>query len=232
MAGWILLHRRFFDHPFWTEKREFSKAEAWIDLIEQARWKDEETSLMHNGQIVKWNRGQLVASVRFLRDRWKWRSNNKVSRFLDLLEKEDMIRYDKRTAIGRITICKYDTYQTLRDAERDTNGTQTGQAEDKTVKKGKERKEKNILLDSEIQEIYSAYPRKVGKAEALRKINMAGRKYSFEFLIGKVREYAKATNGKDKQYIPYPATWFHQERFNDDPSEWGVEQKREPEIWT
>ena len=143
MGGWILLHRRFFDHPFWTEKREFSKAEAWIDLIEQARWKDEETSLMHNGQIVKWSRGQLVASVRFLRDRWKWRSNNKVSRFLDLLEKEDMIRYDKRTAIGRITICKYDTYQAVRDAERDTNGTQTGQAEDKTGKKGKEGKAGN-----------------------------------------------------------------------------------------
>ena len=149
--GYFLLHRRFFEHPLWTEKREFSKAEAWIDLIEQARWKDDETSIMHNGQIVKWGRGQLVASVRFLRDRWKWRSNNKVTRFLDLLEKENMIRYDKRTAIGRITICKYDAYQFKENGGEDTNGTRTGQAEDKTGNKGNNGKEGKIPSLSEVK---------------------------------------------------------------------------------
>ena len=163
--GYFLLHRRFFEHPLWTEKREFSKAEAWIDLIEQARWKDEETSLMHNGQIVKWGRGQLVASVRFLRDRWKWRSNNKVTRFLDLLEKENMIRYDKRTVIGRITICKYDTYQLKENEGEDTNGTRTGQAEDETGIKGNNGKEGKIPSLSEVKSFFKENGYSIESAE-------------------------------------------------------------------
>ena len=142
--GYIALRRKFFDHPFWEERREYSKAEAWIDLIAQARWKDSETSMLHNGQMVKWGRGQLVASVRFLRNRWGWKSNTKVTSFLVLLEKEDMVRYEKKTAIGRITICKYNTYQLSEDANKDSNKTRIRQAEDKTGIKGNKGNKDNI----------------------------------------------------------------------------------------
>jgi len=140
-----------------------------------------------------------------------------------------------------VSICNWSTYQSTpngkehqKEQASDNQVTTKEQPSDtgKIYKKDKSNIEEYILSDSEIEEIYNAYPRKVGRAEALRKIKKAGKTHSFEFLIGKVREYAKATSGKDKQYIPHPKTWFHQERFNDDPSEWRAEQKRDMEVWT
>lgn len=134
--GWFLIDRKFFNNFLWTESRDYSKAEAWLDLIYQARYKNESTKKMINGQLVEWHRGQLIASIRFLRKRWNWRSNSKVEGFLSMLEKEDMIRRDTKTPIGRITICNYEKYQKPEDTRQDTNKTSIGQVKDKTEKKG------------------------------------------------------------------------------------------------
>ncbi len=75
-------------------------------------------------------------------------------------------------------------------------------------------------------DIYSAYPRKVGrkKAEAIVKSLLSKNPESFGHdLLAKVGSYAAATAlwpPGDERFIPHPATWFGQERFNDDPSTW------------
>jgi len=69
------------------------------------------------------------------------------------------------------------------------------------------------------EEIYQAYPLKVGKPEALRAIRKALRKYPAGDLLAAVRLFAQVRAG-DKSYMPYPATWFNQERFADDPETW------------
>jgi hypothetical protein len=60
-----LLKRRFFNHPFWMEKRVYSKAEAWLDLIQTvSRFEETETSqLMAGNRIVSWKRGQVPAAI-------------------------------------------------------------------------------------------------------------------------------------------------------------------------
>lgn len=153
--GWFLIDRKFFDHFLWTENREYSKAEAWIDLIAQARYSKEPAKEMINGQLVTWERGQLIAAIRFLKRRWKWKSNTKVEGFLKLLEKEDMIIRENKTPIGRITICNYDTYQEPKDGDKDTKKTSRGQTKDKTVKK-EENKGKEGSVGSEESDIPSA----------------------------------------------------------------------------
>jgi len=35
-----------------------------------------------------------------------------------------------------------------------------------------------------------------------------------------VLDYSRAREGQDKQFTPYPATWFNQERWADDREEW------------
>ena len=82
--------------------------------------------------------------------------------------------------------------------------------------------------ESKISKIYQEYPRKVAPKKAKEKIEIALRENDFEFLLDRVQQYAKCVNGSEKQFIPYPATWFHQERFNDDPKEW-VAQKEDKE---
>ena len=76
-----------------------------------------------------------------------------------------------------------------------------------------------------IEDIYQAYPRKTAKPRAIQAISKALKKNRADFLLQKVREYSVATGGMERQYIPHPSTWFNQERFNDDPSEWNPKGK-------
>ena len=69
--------------------------------------------------------------------------------------------------------------------------------------------------------IYAAYPRKVAKPAAVKAIQRALRKASPIHLLERTKAYALATADSDPQFIPYPATWFNQQRYNDDPATWG-----------
>jgi len=83
-------------------------------------------------------------------------------------------------------------------------------------------KNRNILCASAL-EIYEAYPRKVAKPAAIRAIIGALDKTPLEELLAKTNAYASAVaqwNDDEKQFIPHPATWFNQERYNDDPATW------------
>jgi hypothetical protein len=72
---------------------------------------------------------------------------------------------------------------------------------------------------SKAEEIYRAFPLKVGKPAALRAIAKALSKTSFDNLLAKTKAFAEARNG-DMEFCPHPATWFNGERYNDDPSTW------------
>jgi hypothetical protein len=156
-VGYFGIHRRLFDHPLWTEKREFSKAEAWIDMIQTARYTESKTQDFIDGRLIEWDYGQFPASIRFLKKRWGWKSNGKVLRFLELLEKQNMIEIETEQGQSVITLCNYEKYDikkldngTATEQQRNADGTQTEQ-NSKKDKKGK--KEKNnrvppkILLD-------------------------------------------------------------------------------------
>lgn len=72
------------------------------------------------------------------------------------------------------------------------------------------------------EEIYQAYPRHKGKETALKSIGKVLKKKSFEELLPIVKAYAAQTakqiaDGKlEENFIPHPATWFNQGRYNDD----------------
>lgn len=38
MEGYIKLSRKFFSNDMWNEARTFSSCEAWLDLIQSARF--------------------------------------------------------------------------------------------------------------------------------------------------------------------------------------------------
>lgn len=114
-----------------TEHWVFKKAEYfkwWFDLLALAAWNNHK--VMHDSHLFTLERGQLIASVSFLSDRWG-KNRKTIMRFLNLLQKEDMIRRtvrDRQTAI--ITICNYERYQktdnTLGDALGDALGDTIG----------------------------------------------------------------------------------------------------------
>jgi len=157
-SGFVKIYRSFFDHFLWNEDREYSKAEAWIDLIRTARYKKGSNTKMVNGTLVEWERGELLASVRFLKHRWNWNSTGKVTRFLDLLEKQNMITRKTEQGVTVVSICKYSTYNPLEDDDRtateheqnnDRTATEHGQGQN-SKKEKKEKKQYTPDLDEVI----------------------------------------------------------------------------------
>ena len=90
--------------------------------------------------------------------------------------------------------------------------------------------------NGEIMHIYSAYPRRVARGAALPAIRRAldrlcavtpetfqdapERFDPAKWLLESVQAYAKAVAGQEKRFVPHPSTWFNQERYLDDPSDW------------
>lgn len=75
--------------------------------------------------------------------------------------------------------------------------------------------------------IYNAYPVKEARGKAIEKIcrcfvklEKSGVADPVTFLLDKTLQYAEVRRGLDNQFVPAPARWFFEERYNDDPSTW------------
>ena len=123
--GFIKLSRRFFSNIMWNEARTFSSCEAWLDLIQSARFDATPRKECIGGREVVYNRGQYPASIRFLAKRWQW-SEKKVRSFLEHLRKEGMITSECTQGINIITLCKYDEYNDAGTTKDTNKGTDIG----------------------------------------------------------------------------------------------------------
>lgn len=70
----------------------------------------------------------------------------------------------------------------------------------------------------DFEAFWRVYPKKVGKADAIKKFAKALQKVSLETLLNAVEEQKTCAQWQKDggQYIPNPSTWLHQERWNDD----------------
>ena len=121
--GWIKLHRRIQDCWIWDEK-PFDKPRAWIDLLLLANHADKK--IMFNGNPLIIKRGQYLTSIRKLAERWGW-SYDKVSRFLNALVLEDMLRKESDNSRTLLTVINYEVYQDVPNADECTERTPTSE---------------------------------------------------------------------------------------------------------
>ena len=74
-------------------------------------------------------------------------------------------------------------------------------------------------------EFWLAYPRKVGKADARRKFDLAvgtlrrrGEPEPLAYILGSLEKIKRSAKWRDEpEFIPHPSTWLHQGRFDDEP---------------
>lgn len=121
--AFIKIDRNFFEGKYWKQKRVFSQAEAWIDLVRTARFEIEpETRILSNGRYITIKRGEIHASIRFLAERWSW-GTDKVKRFLDAAISEQAI--ERRTEQGEsiLTLLNYGAYNPVGDECQTPNRT-------------------------------------------------------------------------------------------------------------
>ena len=108
--GFIAIQRKMFDNFLWNETRVFSRAEAWIDLIQSARF--EATQEVIQNKVVEVQRGELPASRRYLEKRWNWGSS-KVGGFITNLEELGMLNQRQTKGQTMLSLCKYNDYQDI-----------------------------------------------------------------------------------------------------------------------
>lgn len=117
--GFLRLSRRFFSNEMWKEAREFSECEAWLDLIQSARFEatDKAYSELIGGREISYSRGQYPASISFLMKRWRW-SEKKVRCFLAKLKKRGMITTCHKQGMNVITLCNYEEYNPVEKPDK------------------------------------------------------------------------------------------------------------------
>lgn len=113
--GYLALWRKFQDHEFWREKREFSKAEAWIDILWEAQHDPNPRQVVFGMRILTCHYGECLKSTRTWASRWNW-SEVKVRRFLKLLESMTQICLKSESITTRITVLNYEQYDPKRRA--------------------------------------------------------------------------------------------------------------------
>jgi uncharacterized protein YdaU (DUF1376 family) len=143
----------------------------------------------------------------------------------------------KRTPTKRMAHAKPTVTVQSPDADRDT-GTGTG-TDTSTETKEQELSTANAVsprTDSgkadPLEEIYKAYPRKVGRKTAIKAIARAIQHVKARgmplreaqvWLYHRVQEYARSPAGMDGEFTPHPATWFNQGRYDDEAQEWQIQ---------
>ena len=103
--GYIKLYRDVRDHWIWNDA-EYLK--AWIDLLMMVNHDDKQ--ILFDKKLVTVRRGSRITSIRSLSTRWGW-SRGRVSRFLDMLERDRMIATKRDTKKTLINVINYGFYQ-------------------------------------------------------------------------------------------------------------------------
>lgn len=173
MAGWIKLHRQVMDHWIWEDPIRFK---WWMEIILLTNHTEKKT--MIGGNLVTIKRGTFHTSELKLAERWGV-SRNRVRRFLELLESDDMISTNKTVNGTTIKVHNYDVYQgneevkkqpTIQRTEQQTEQQAEQQTEHRTdieryktknVKNDKELKNdknvRSIVYDDTFQQVYQSY---------------------------------------------------------------------------
>ncbi|EOU1764237.1 hypothetical protein LTX49_000609 [Clostridium perfringens] len=137
VEGWLKLYRSIQNHWLWEDK-PFSRGQAFVDILLMANHKD--NKILFNGELIEIKRGSRITSLRQLSDAWGW-STTKVKKFLELLEKENMITVKSDNKKTLVTIENYGVYQEVGNTEETQEKQQSNT--DVTQKKIKKNSEKN-----------------------------------------------------------------------------------------
>ena len=139
--GFVYLERQIRDNWVWN-KKPFSQGQAWIDMIMMAGYEDKTISF--DGGPMQIRCGEFVTSMRKLAERWGW-STKKVSRFLNDLERDQMVSQNRTSRRTTVFIVNYSTFQRLgntRGNSKETLRKHRGNTEENNEGNIKETKEK------------------------------------------------------------------------------------------
>lgn len=223
--GYIKFYRQIQDCWIWDNDEPYDIRSAWSDLLLSANHADK--SLLFDGNLMTITRGQLLTSIRKLSAKWKW-STSKVTHFLALLEKDNMITKESDTKKTLLTIVNYDIYQgdddskdTVKIQQKDSEKTakihrEYAEVTQKILNKNdkeciKNDKNVNNIYSAHFEEVWKIYPKKKDKSMAykcyLARLNSG---FSEEELLIATKNYAEECRKEERpeKYIKNGSTFF------------------------
>lgn len=139
MGTFITVPREIFDEGLFV-REPYSRREAFLDLVQKAV--HEETELPVRGGTITLNRGEVLASIRYLATRWGW-SKSKVESVLKEFISMNLVGHKSDTSNSTLSIVNYDLYQKPVDDCKDESKDTCKDANWDKDNKDKESKELN-----------------------------------------------------------------------------------------
>jgi hypothetical protein len=172
--------------------------------------------------MIEYDRGEAIITISMLAERFNV-DPQRIRTSLDQLEKMEFLNKQTNNRFTKIIITNYNTYQDQDgDGNTQTNKQVTGrQQADNTplIDKKLRIKEEKKQIESDFDIFWSYYPRKEGKAAAIKAwARQNGKRPSIEIITAHIEERKKSEQWtKDNgQFIPLPTTFINQERWNDE----------------
>jgi hypothetical protein len=218
MADWF----KFYENDLDETRLQYAIAQlpevipVWVGILSEA--------CRHKSGTIRWGDNEIEL---FGFSRRLGVPIPKVNEAISLLAKIDYISVEKNA----VNILKWKDKQSEYCSKKmsrhtpDSIGTQYGQCPprgeerrgDKSRKENTKKPVATAPLVREFESFWSAYPRKVGKDAALKKFNQAISKTTIETILLAIAEQSNTEQWKKDggQFIPHPATWLNQGRWND-----------------
>lgn len=222
MDGYIKLHRKILENPVVCKDADYFA--VWIYLLVNATHK--EYQAIFKGEKITLQPGQLLTGRYAIASQFSI-SDSKVKRILIAFENDRQIDRQRSNQNSLITILNWETYQ-QRDQQEGQPVTDNRPTTDRQLTTNKN--VKNVInnnigqepdLTSELfNQFWTNYPRHVSKSAAEKafkklKVNEA----ILEKMLKALETQKQSRQWSDKQYIPHPATWLNQKRWNDEMDE-------------
>ena len=113
ITGWIKIFRSIKSHWLWTKNKPLSNFEAWLVVLLEVNHSDVKINIGYD--VFECNRGESLNSLETWAKLFNW-NKSRVRRFFMLLQKDNMIRTNNVLKTTHLTVCNYDTYQSMRNA--------------------------------------------------------------------------------------------------------------------
>lgn len=142
-VGFVSLFRTIRSHWIWQDAE---KLKWWMDILLEVNYTSKKVLI--GGRLLECGRGQSLNSLPTWAKRWRTDVSS-VRRFFKLLESDDMIITENVSKTTRLTVCKYDSYQS-KEHDSDTQTTRRRHADD--ILTTSNNKDNNINKDNNKEE--------------------------------------------------------------------------------
>lgn len=166
--GYIRLPRALQTDPLWTENKEFTRLQAFEDIIFEARWAEDPGQVAIGLRTLTCKQGEVLYSLDKWARRWGW-TKSKTRRFLKALQARNKIEYANETETIRLTVCQLESYIGRRNGHESVGDT----AADTETERGRNARETRTKPTQEgkkgRREEYPPTPQPGGRSPRTRK---------------------------------------------------------------